>query len=90
MNVFLDLEMMPLDARGVWIDEYATRERESVIGPNQLPGNGNGYHRPGPMGTPQPLHAGKTAVSPRSCWAALFLFGFLIVAGFVGVHYGRR
>jgi outer membrane protein TolC len=50
MNVFLDLEMMPLDARGVWIDEYATRERESVSGPNQLPGNGERLPPPRPDG----------------------------------------
>jgi hypothetical protein len=30
MNVYLDLEMLPLDARGVWIDEYSTRDREPV------------------------------------------------------------
>ncbi len=37
MTLYLDLELMPLDARGVWIDEYSTRERQ----PSDLNSSGN-------------------------------------------------
>jgi hypothetical protein len=46
LQLFRDLELMPLDPRGVWIDEHAVRD---CGGPCDLPGTA-----PGPASGPEP------------------------------------
>lgn len=62
MNLFLDLELMPLDARGVWIDEYSTRERESANRParDALPAGER---------LPPPQRTGNGGLRPASPYA---------------------
>jgi outer membrane protein TolC len=48
LQLYLDLELMPLDFRGVWIDELATRQRGTDPGQPRDPGGpGNGQPQSG-------------------------------------------
>jgi outer membrane protein TolC len=42
LQLYRDLELMPLDPRGVWIDEYATQQREDKPPSRQPAGNDDG------------------------------------------------
>src|SRR5262245_15624233 len=62
-----------------------------LMAPSSSLGMGNGYHRPGPMGDSEAPTRRKNSRKPTLLiGAALFLFGFLVVAGFVGIRYGRE
>lgn len=62
LQLYLDLELMPVDPRGVWIDELATRERPAAdtgtAGPGrQPPAGGERDGRPERLPEPRPLPA---------------------------------
>ncbi|MGL6075559.1 MAG: TolC family protein [Fimbriiglobus sp.] len=53
MELYLDLELLPLDSRGLWTDELSSTRPEQSTRP-AASGGGNGGPLPGPLGREQP------------------------------------
>jgi outer membrane protein TolC len=62
LQLYLDLERMPVDSRGVWIDELAARQRDSQPGRNGGPGDGQRQRR-GPEVIPPPQPGAPAAAA---------------------------